>query len=494
VGTGSARFAVGIVLISVQSALGQVAQRTPQEQARRLLEDGQRYRAEQKWKQAVDNFNTIINGFPDTDSVDDALLALGRYQAEVEGDLDKARESFQKVTQQFPQSDQAPGAYYWLGMLTLRQAAGQAELDDAVAQFDRVRRLYPGSSWVPAALYGSGLAMRRSGDVGGAAELQRRVSMEYPTGEVAAQAQYELGHLMALLGEPLQAMEDFQQVRNRFPGSPLAERARERITALYRFRRGAPSFTRDPSFSVSGGDVMRDVRALLLDEQGNLWIASDKTDSAVSFDPEGRMGRSFPGKDLGDLALTPDGAPVVAARTAVRIGERDIRSFSLPGPKPEPLERIRAAAVLPGGDFLVADEKLKAVHRFDASGGHLGPFPDSGERRIIRLGRDAEGGIYMLDERSGVSVFDAKGERIRSLPPRGAGYELREPVDVAFDAALNSYVVDRKSAAVFVFSPAGQLLGTLGRDSLEEPEAIALEPSGSVLVYDNKARQVLRFH
>jgi len=491
---GTNWLAVGIVVASAHAALAQGAQRTSEEQARRLLEDGQRYWAEQKWKQAVDNFNTIINGFPETDSVDDALLALGRHQADVEGELGLARESFQRVTQQFPQSDQAPGAYYWLGMLTMRQAASQAELDDAMAQFDRVRRLYPGSSWVPAALYGSGLAMRRSGNLAGAAELQRRVAMEYSTGEVAAQAQFEVGHLMALLGDPLQAMEDFQRVRNGYPDSSLAQRALERITALYRFRRGAPSFTRDSSFSVSGGDVLRDVRALLLDPAGNLWIASDKTDSVVSFGPDGRMGKSYSGKNLGDLSLAPDGAPVIAARTAVRIGGRDLKSFSLPGTKPESLERIRAAVILRGGDILVADEKLKAVHRFDASGKYLGPFPDSGERRVIRLGLDVEGAIYMLDEREGVSVFDAKGERIRRLPPRGAGYELREPVDVAIDTALNSYVVDKKAGVVFVFSPSGELRGTLGRNELQEPEAIALEPSGAVLVYDKKARQILRFH
>ena len=60
-----------------------LAQSSPEEQARRLLEDGRTYRGEGKAKQALDNFNTIVTGFPGTESVDDALLEIGRYHLDV---------------------------------------------------------------------------------------------------------------------------------------------------------------------------------------------------------------------------------------------------------------------------------------------------------------------------------------------------------------------------------------------------------------------------
>src|SRR3970282_1239527 len=101
------------------------------------------YFAQGKYKQALDNFNTIVSGVPNTESVDDALLEIGRYQADVEGDIEKARASFESVAKRFPQSDSAPGAYHYLGLITLERAKGAAELDDALAQFTRVRRLYP---------------------------------------------------------------------------------------------------------------------------------------------------------------------------------------------------------------------------------------------------------------------------------------------------------------------------------------------------------------
>jgi len=476
-------------------AAAQVAQNSPDEQARRLLEDGRAYWQEQKFKQALDNFNTIVNGFPGTDSIDDAMLELGRYKAEIEGDYAGARASFQEVAQRFPQSDGAPGAYYYLSWLTMLEATTTEQVDDALAQFQRVQRLYPRSDWVPRAMHAAGQAERKVGRLEEAVELQRRGSMEDPSSEAAPAAQFEIGHLLGLQGEPLRAMEEYQAVRNRFPDSVWAQRALERITGLYRFRDGRPVFSRDASYGLAAGDLLRDVRAILMDGAGRLWLASDKTHSVAPFGPEGRMGSSYAARDLQGLSLTPGGELVVAAKTAVRFGDTQIQAFQIPGEKPEPLEKITAALVLPDGDVLVADEGRKAVERFDSDYKYEGPFPDSRQREVTRLARDLEGGIVMLDPRAkAIQVFSATGQALRSIPFRGAGYELDEPSDVAVDPALRTYVTDRKSATVSVFGPDGALLGSFGRSDLREPVALTLEPSGAVLVYDDKERQVIRFN
>ena len=46
------------------------AQSTPEDQARGLLDDGRAYRKDGKLKQALDNFQTIVSGFPNTSFVD----------------------------------------------------------------------------------------------------------------------------------------------------------------------------------------------------------------------------------------------------------------------------------------------------------------------------------------------------------------------------------------------------------------------------------------
>lgn len=466
------------------------------EQARGLLEDGRAYRRDGKLKQALDNFNTIVTGFPNTEYVDDALLEIGRYEMEVEGNADKAREAFELVTKRYPQSDGAPGAYYYLGLLTLERARSAAELDDALAQFTRVQRLYPRSEWVSKALYGASLTHRKAGRLPEAVEAARRVALEYPSSEAAPAAQFQIGHALALMGEPRQAMEEFQRIRSRFPGSEWAPKALDRITALYRLYGGAkPVFALDPAFNVGAGDVLKDVRAILMTPARTLWIASDKVKGVVPVGPDGKLGASLSGADLQSLSLTPAGELVVAARLAVRIGPRDIRSYSVPTDKPgvtEPLEKIEAAVVTPGGLTLIADDKRKRVCRFDGKGAFQGPFPDARERQGVRLAIDGEGDVTVLErEQRTVQVYDEAGKALRSVAARGAGWEMKRPVDVAVDAFRNTYVADEEGF-VYLFSPQGQLIATISGE-LRKPRALTIDPAGAVLVYDEKQERVLRY-
>ena len=487
-----ARWPATLVLLAIAAPV--LAQSSPEEQARRLLEDGRAYRNEGKAKQALDNFNTIVTGFPGTESVDDALLEIGRYHLDVEGDEEKARAAFEQVAKRFPQSDGAPGAYYYLGWLALTRARNAAELDDALAQFTRVQRLYPGSEWVPRALHAAGLAHRKAGRLADAVESERRVSMEYPTSEAAAAAQFEVGEGLALLGEPRQAMEEFQQVRNRFPKSEWAARALQRITALYRLHGSAkPTFALDPSYAAGSGEVLKDVRAILMTSAGTLWLASDKVKSAVPVGPDGKLGPGLAAEEVRGLSMAPGGDVVVAAKTAVRVGNKEVRTFTIPTDKPgqtEPVDKISAALLTASGGMLVADEKRKKVYRYDARREYQAPFPDAREREVTRMAMDSEGGVVMLDhaDRS-VRVFDETGKVLRSLGPRS---DMRKPVDVAVDAFQNTYVVD-EDAGVLVFSPQGQLLATVGAQELRKPTAVTVDPAGAVLVYDEKAQRVLRF-
>jgi TolA-binding protein len=477
-------------------ALPAAAQETPDDQARRLLEDGRAYRAQGKAKQALDNFNIVVSSFSATDSVGQALLEIGRYHMEVEGDAEKARAAFEQVTKQHARSDAAPGAYHYLGLLTLQRATTAAEIDDALAQFARVETLYPRSPWVPRALQAAALAHRRAGRYAEAADLNRRVSLEYPASDAAAVAQYEIGQALALQGEPRLAMEEFQQVRNRFPQSPWAQPALERTTALYRLFGGSkPAFAPDPAFALAGGDILKDVRALAVAPGGTLWVASDKVRSAVPFDASGKPGPGVTNEDPRALSLGPAGEVVLAARGAVRVGAKDIRSFTTPpespGAMPKPVDKILAAAVTPGGSVLVSDEEREAILRYDAKGKYLGTFPpkDAARRKVTRIVVDGEGGIVALDrEEKVVRVWDETGHPLRAVGPAG----LKRPADVAVDAFRNLYVADEE-LGVLVFDPQGRPLTTIASPELRRPRALALDATGAVLVYDDRAERVLRY-
>jgi hypothetical protein len=186
---------------------------------------------------------------------------------------------------------------------------------------------------------------------------------------------------------------------------------------------------------------------------------------------------------------------VVAAR-AVRFGPKNIQAFTIPGEKPgerEPLDKIEAAALTPGGSVLVADENKKKVFRFDGKYEYQGPFPDAKERQVSRIRLDGEGGIVLLDrQEKAVRVVDETGKALRAVAARGPGYEIRKPVDLAVDPFRNVYVLDEE-AGVFVFNPQGQLLATVGAGTLRKGRALALDPAGALLVYDDKQQRIVRF-
>src|SRR5262249_4604259 len=270
--------------------------------------------------------------------------------------------------------------YYQLGLLTLSRAASPAELDDALAQFTRVQRLYARSDWVPKAIYASGLVHRKAGRLADAVEAQRKVSLEYPTSDAAPAAQFQIGHRLAPLAEPREAREESQQVPTRFPDSEWAGPALARTTALYRLYGGSkPAFALDSGFGAGAGDLLRDVRALLVAPGDVLWIASDKTKTAGPIEAGGRMGASFSAEGFRNLSLSPKGEGTVASKRAVRTGPKDVKSFPIPGEKliPEPLDHILSATMTGGGSFLVADDRRKKIYRFDSAFEYKGTFPDA---------------------------------------------------------------------------------------------------------------------
>ena len=348
---------VAWVVCTLLASVGSVrAQVPPEEQARRLLEDGRSARSQGKTKQALDSFGIIVTGFANTSSIVDALLEIGRTHLEVNADAEKARQAFEQVATRYPQGDAAPGAYYYLGWIALQHATSATELDDALAQFVRLQKVYTGSQWMPRALYGAGLVHRRARRYREAVDLQRRVFLEHPNDEAAPEALFECAHGLTLLGRPREAMEEYQRLRNLYPASPRAAAALDRITALYRlYGTERPLFSEDASFVLPPGPITKDVTALLPGPGELLWVASISAGGAFSFS-EGKLGSSLPAPDPVGLVAGANGAPLLVTRVGIKSGSEPLLGLRLPTDKPgveKPLERISAALPTPDGGWLV---------------------------------------------------------------------------------------------------------------------------------------------
>ena len=211
---------------------------------------------------------------------------IGRYYLEVEHDAAKAREAFEQVTKRFPRATARPGPTTTSGCLTMERppppptsttpwpSSRACSASTRAASGSRARSTRPASPTARPAAW-----PRRS-------EAARRVALEHPTSDAAPAAQFELGARPRAHGRvPRQAMEEFQQVRNRYPGERVgAARPRPHHRALPPLRRGA-----SPAFSAGRGlrrgrrgRSSRTCAAILMTPgRARSWIASDKVKSAV---------------------------------------------------------------------------------------------------------------------------------------------------------------------------------------------------------------------
>ena len=90
-----------------------------------------------------------------------------------------------------------------------------------------------------------------------------------------------------------------------------------------------------------------------------------------------------------------------------------------------------------------------------------------------------------------MDIFDATGRLVFKVGPQGPGFEWKKPADVAVDAFSNLYVAD-EDQGIFVFSNKGVLMATFGAE-VRKSRAVAVDPTGAVLVYDERAQAVVRF-
>ena len=484
----------GILLLTSSSP--SAAQPRADDQARRLLEDARADLAAGRARQGLEALQTIVSGFSTSSYADDALLEIARYAEDVEKDTAKARDLYDQIAKKYPQSDSAPGAYLRMGQIALSGAASQAALDDALANFQRVTRLYPESPWVPHALVGASQVYRRAGRFDAAIDAARRAVLDHPGSDIAPEAQFELALAMAIAGDSMGAIEEFQRVISSHPASAAAGRALNATTALYRIHAtGKPLFLKDPGYALAAGDVLKDVRSLAMTANGTLWVASDKTRSAVSFDPSLKLGSSLAAEDPQTLCVSPRGEVVFASKLAVKIGTSGVLSFATPSDKPgqpDAVDKIGAATVLVSGDILVSDLKRKRVLRFKGTT-FISPFADRSEREVTKLLTTARGDVVMLrkDDKT-IEILDESGRLLSKIGPRGPGFEWKKPVDVVVDMFLNLYVAD-EDQGIFVFSPKNELIATFGAADVRKPRAITIDLSGAPLVYDDRASLIVRF-
>ena len=145
------------------STAGAQAPATPDEFARRQYESGLEFLHAGKYTEALKDFEAVVDIYPASSVADEALLAIARYQLDVQRNPVAAQATAESLLKKFPASDSVAMSYVVAGQATVAKGLTPGNVDAALASFDRVQRLFAGTEAVAPALVAAGDTLRRLG-------------------------------------------------------------------------------------------------------------------------------------------------------------------------------------------------------------------------------------------------------------------------------------------------------------------------------------------
>lgn len=467
--------------------------------AKRALDSGIDFYRSGEYGQALQDFMTVINVYPNSEWVDEALLHVSRYYYEVEGDLAQARDYLQRIQREYAASNSTPDAYYYLGYILFDRRESVEQLRDGLANFERVVRFFPDSTVADDALFQASQVHVVLGEYDAALEKRQKILMDYPESELLIETQFEIGNNFIYMDDILQAMVEFQQVRNNYPESPWAEKALNRLTLLYRLhfstQAGIRPFTRDTSFSlkVSGGQI-DDPYYLVADMNDSIYLADRGLNAVLKFDSTGRQTERL-------SAQRPQMVKIGISNEVTILADRQLKETAMmsfrvgSGEAAEPLTNIEAFARGPMGQYYIYDGRRRELYCFKQDLTLEKTFRGIEFRDVRDMAIDQFGNILVLDGRQRyVVMLDSSGRRLGAIGPRIGDIELRDPTYIALDDANNLYILDRRQRSVYIFSPGGASLMRIGfGDSVSDPRGLAVTSSGEVIMIDRRQRSAVKF-
>lgn len=492
-------------LLASVAVLG--AQASDEDVAKRQLESGRAFARQGNYAEALKDFRAVADTHATSSVADNALLEIARYYLDIAGNTKDAATAVDTILKNYATSDSAPDAYVLAGRLALARSHQPADLDAALANFERVLRLFPNSDVVPRSLVLAADTLFYAGRLNDALVNLGRVELEYPNDAAAADAHLAAGRVLLALGDPIAAMEELQQVRNSWSGTPQAADALARITLIHRLyvrAKAGPAFAL--STETAGPAKLSGGLALAIGSNGVGYYATENVAGGITPNaPPAGVGTRPRG-----LALDNTGKVFVLEANALRPigGTSMVLSVPRPSGVTEALKSADAAVQLSNGDWLVMDNNERGIQRFGRDMKYIAPFTPA---KFTRLAVNAVDEVAGLDrDKKQVLFYDATAKLIGTLPLKGTGYEFQNPEDLAYDDFGHLYVLDRGTIAVFTPYAAAPATGAAAAPApratyrlltaysegqaptaFRRAMAFALDRTGAVYLYDDRAERVL---
>jgi TolA-binding protein len=464
--------------------------------ARRQYDSGLSFLQNRRYAEALKDFQVVIDSFPKSSFADLALMQIAMYQLDIAHDAAAAQAANEKLLKEYPDGGAAPMGYVISGRLAIRKGRAPADVEAALAAFERVPRLFPGSEAVAAAGYYAGdtlLTMRRSEE---ALDRFRRVAMEFPRSVWAARAALASAVCLVQSDRATRALEDLQRVRQQFPNTPEATTALNYNTMIYRLYVRPPQTPYAFSGKFIGNEAAKykDVVGVTVNDAGQIYLGH-KGGVAI-FDGRAALVKNVNAEEPSAFFIDEKGRLILARRDVLTAENGEAAAISVPEKdgKIRQAEEIPAVLALMNGDRLVSDRKGKTVVRVSVAGKYIKNFAAINAQHLV-MNRFED--IAMLDKDSkSVVIFDREGKQLTKILPKGTGYEFDNPVDIAYDAFGQLYVLERGKPAVFVFTPKYKLLTSIPTlpekdpGAFTKPQALGVDAAGRLYLFDDKSQRI----
>ena len=154
------------------------------------------------------------------------------------------------------------------------------------------------------------------------------------------------------------------------------------------------------------------------------------------------------------------------------------------------LHALPVSALAQSGSVLVSFGS-NTIREFSLTGEDLGIFASTGLSGPLGLALDRFGNVYVANVGNGtIRKFSPTGEDLGIFASAG----LHEPIGLAFDAAGNLFVSDIFDNTIHKFSSAGQDLGTIASLlGFGCPTGLVVNRSGTLLVADQCSSVIRQF-
>lgn len=471
-----------------------------EERARLTYQKALEFLETARYDSAIEDFQRIVNSFPETTFADDALLRIAEHYFDRANNPEKAQEAVQTLLAKYATEDSAPMGQVLAGRIKMARARKIVDIDKAISDFERAET-YVGTDAVPAALYYAADADSRGRRFPAALDRYRRVLTEYPRSAWTARALLGEAFCLTALGQSVRAMASLQRIRTRFRDAPEASRALGANTILHRIYIGManqkPGYQYSERFLAESGGKIRDVFAIAIDPADRVFAGAEN--AGATFDTAGKpIGRLSIGPNGRGVFLDRAGRPWVAAKGAIRPAEGSgavLIAVPRQGKPAREFDEIPAAVYSSTDEMLIVDtDGSGSIERFTPAGKYLERFTESRADRLAINGLDVVAALSREDKT--VRVFDREGKLVGDIKPTGQGYKLQNPVDVAYDWLGHLYVLDRDDGSVLIFGPTLKLVGRFTLP-LKAPgsfrgraRALGVDSAGRLYIYVDDAQRI----